>query len=46
MTDEEKIPTELPPTPKMEVLTESFSSRGSNDADLQPQKSMPQDSAD
>lgn len=32
MTDEEKIPTELPPTPKMEVLTESFSRHDSKDA--------------
>lgn len=31
MTDEEKIPTELPSTPKMEILTESFSRHDSKD---------------
>lgn len=28
MTDEEKIPTELPSKPKMEVITESFAHSG------------------
>lgn len=31
MPDEENIPTELPPTPEMEVITESFSRYDSDD---------------
>lgn len=46
MPDEEKIPTELPPTPKMEVLTESFAHKDSCGEELRPQKSMPKDSDD
>lgn len=44
MTDEEKNSTELPSKPQLEVITESFSGRDPGDADLWPQKSMPEDS--